>query len=215
MRKKLRTGRREFHGMAGTPTYVSYQEMLKRCYDESVIRYPNYGGRGITVCGRWRESFKAFLDDMGVKPEGFSLDRINTDGNYEPSNCRWADAKTQANNKTTNLQITFDGRTMNAQQWAEETGIPARIICQRLRRDKFSTEDALTRPNVLTHRTKKEKILRKRYQPFTANGKTQSLVEWARELKLNPRALLNRISSGRFTLEQALSKVSRKSKVNK
>lgn len=144
MRNKLRTGRREKHGMAGTPTYISYQEMLKRCYDGSVIRYPSYGGRGITVCDRWRESFKAFLEDMGVKPDGFSLDRIDTNGNYSPENCRWADAKTQANNKTTNLEITLYGRTMNAQQWAEETGIPARIIRQRLQRDGLTTRQALS-----------------------------------------------------------------------
>lgn len=157
MRKKLRTGRREVHGMAGTPTYVSYQEMLKRCYDESVIRYPSYGGRGITVCGRWRESFKAFLEDMGVKPEGLSLDRIDTDGNYTPENCRWADNKTQANNKTTNVLIELDGEVLSISRWAEKTGVPARIIGQRLRRDKLSPRQALSpmrEPGSGRHRKK-------------------------------------------------------------
>ena len=80
--------------------YSSYIAMKRRCLDKREQSYKHYGGRGITVCERWLESFKNFYADMGRRPRvGLSLDRINNDGNYEPSNCRWADAKTQGNNR--------------------------------------------------------------------------------------------------------------------
>lgn len=215
MKKKLKVGPMERHGYAGTPTYVSYQEMLKRCYNPSVIRYPIYGGRGIKVCDRWRESFLSFLKDMGEKPSRkHSLDRIDNNGDYCPENCRWATNKEQCNNKRNNRYVNAFGKIQTISEWAEETGIPPRIILQRLDRDNFSVEEALTRHNKVNPKPKKEPTLRKRYQSYTAHGRTQTLIEWAKELKLDPKALLNRISSGRFTLDRALSKVSRKSKAN-
>ncbi len=74
--------------------------MIQRCEDTNVPVYQNYGGRGITVCPRWRDSFQAFFDDMGKRPSlRHSLDRTNNDGHYEPTNCQWATAKQQANNR--------------------------------------------------------------------------------------------------------------------
>lgn len=78
-----------------SPTYISWTMMLQRCYNPHTAGYHRYGGRGIAVCDSWRHSFESFLSDMGERPEGTSIDRINSDGNYEPSNCRWADRKTQ------------------------------------------------------------------------------------------------------------------------
>lgn len=85
-------------GRKPSRTYSSWYAMKARCSNPNNKRYDDYAGRGITFCDRW-ESFQNFLEDMGERPEGTSLDRINVNGNYEPTNCRWADAQTQANNK--------------------------------------------------------------------------------------------------------------------
>lgn len=91
---------RRKHGYSQTPEYESYKKMMRRCYDPSSENYEFYGGRGIQVCKRWRDSIEAFMDDLGEKPEGdYTLDRIDVNGDYTPQNCRWADAQTQQRNK--------------------------------------------------------------------------------------------------------------------
>lgn len=96
-------GRRKHGDCVGgkrAPEYITWRNMLKRCHNENDTAYDNYGGRGIRVCKRWRESYAAFLADMGRKPSScHSIDRIRVNRGYYPTNCRWADAVTQANNK--------------------------------------------------------------------------------------------------------------------
>lgn len=87
------------HGYDGTRTYKSYHAMRERCNNTNHLHYRHYGGRGITVCARWMESFQNFLADMGERPDNMTLDRKDNDGNYEPSNCKWSTKREQENNK--------------------------------------------------------------------------------------------------------------------
>lgn len=101
LRKKNPIKSRHGHARAGriSPTYKSWYAMIQRCENPKNVRFARYGARGIVVCAAW-SSFDQFLQDMGERPEGKTLDRINPDGNYEPANCRWATPKEQANNKS-------------------------------------------------------------------------------------------------------------------
>jgi len=132
------------HGLWGTPTYYSWAQMLSRCRNQEAPEWPNYGGRGIKVCERW-EKFENFLSDMGIRPNGRSIDRINNNGNYEPGNCRWATRAEQNSNSRRNRLITHNGITKTMTQWSKDLSIPFGMIRGRLDRG-WSGSDALTIP---------------------------------------------------------------------
>lgn len=118
------------HGMAGTGTYSSWLAMWSRCTSETNVSYPNYGGRGVSVCDRWK-SFSNFLADMGERPEGMTLDRKEVMGNYTPENCSWATKEEQDNNKRTCVYVTVGDRTQTYAQWGRELGISANAVRRR------------------------------------------------------------------------------------
>src|SRR5258708_36748370 len=101
---------REIHGMTDTSTYITWREIKQRCANKRNKAYPYYGGRGITYCKEW-ESFVTFLRDMGERPSGTSLDRINNDGPYSPENCKWSTRAEQARNRRGIKLLTFKGKT--------------------------------------------------------------------------------------------------------
>lgn len=92
------TGARKTHGMFNTPTHRSWSAMIQRCYNPNRDNYEHYGARGIRVCDRWRK-FENFLEDMSVRPDGLTLERIDNSGNYEPDNCMWATHSQQMKNR--------------------------------------------------------------------------------------------------------------------
>lgn len=120
--------------------------MIWRCYRKEHNSYKYYGGRGITVCDEWLNNFQAFYDwalDSGYQ-EKLTLDRVDNNGNYDPSNCRWATPKQQANNTRANHLITHNGETKTVSEWAELLGITHQALDDRLRSQSWTVEDALT-----------------------------------------------------------------------
>lgn len=111
----------------------SYEAMVRRCTDANDKDFKNYGARGITVHQPWLDDFQVFVADMGVKPKGHSLGRINNNADYSPENCRWESAKDQANNRRNNKLLTHNGQTKTISQWADDIGICRKVIAYRVR----------------------------------------------------------------------------------
>lgn len=129
-----------------TPTVQSWQAMKRRCTDPKVSGYERYGGRGITYDPKW-ETYEGFVEDMGERPEGTTIDRIDNDGNYEKSNCRWATTAEQMSNISTNRRVKIGGEILTISQASRKYDIGVSTIAARLDRG-WSNEDAVTKPKL-------------------------------------------------------------------
>ena len=145
-RRELTAQRNTKHGRYGTPEHNSWSGIRDRCCNPKNKDFHKYGGRGIKMCQRWRESFESFYQDMGDRPSpSHSIERKNVNGDYELSNCMWAMPKAQGRNKRNSMMLTARDRTMQVNDWAEAIGIKKETICSRLRLG-WSVEDALFTP---------------------------------------------------------------------
>lgn len=142
------------HGMSGTLTHRSWCAMKTRCTNPNVPSYADYGGRGIKICEHWINSFENFFADMGERPGlNYSIDRINVNGNYEPSNCRWATTSEQMNNTTRSVYLEHRGLTLSLSEWSRRIGIDVAVLSWRVQQG-WSPTDALTRkPRIGLRRT--------------------------------------------------------------
>ncbi len=180
------------HGDTGSPEHETWMRMTSRCRYTKTRAFHRYGGRGIKVCKRWGV-YENFLADMGRRPSAkHSLDRIDNDGNYEPTNCRWATQREQVHNSSSVRLITYGGQTLCVTDWAKKIGLKRETLFGRLR--KWSLEDALTRPDS------SRRLL-------TYKGETMSVTDWAKKFGLRHACLTHRLHRG-WSLEEALTKPS-------
>lgn len=157
-RVKVTGKRATTHGMSKTSEHRIWAGIKNRCLNPAEERFKDYGGRGIVICQRWRESFAAFFSDLGVRPSSrHSIDRIDNNGHYScgecseclthqwPANCRWATMETQQRNKLNNRVLTFNGTAQTLADWSETCGINRHTLTHRLQLG-WSVEKALTTP---------------------------------------------------------------------
>ncbi|MDZ7905216.1 MAG: hypothetical protein U5N55_05140 [Cypionkella sp.] len=136
------------HGMSETPEYQAWASMKARCSNPNLENYARYGGRGISVCDAWAQSFDAFFAHMGPRPDGRSLDRIDVDGNYEPGNCRWATASEQSQNRTNTLYVNVDGKMVALSKIEAEMGLTKGVVAARIAMG-WTVDRAISEPQLV------------------------------------------------------------------
>lgn len=187
----------EKHGEHGTRLYTIWAHMKSRCLDPDCDCYQHYGGRGISICDEWKDSFAAF--SKWARANGYSseltLDRIDVNGNYEPSNCRWATRKEQNRNMRSTRMLTFMGETLCLEDMATKYGINKATLAQRLQRG-WSLEDAI----VIKPGEKRGNITF-----ITFRGLTLPLTKMAKHYGIKAATLCVRLKRG-WSLEDALTK---------
>ena len=172
-------------------TRSSWINMKSRCYRQKDRQFANYGGRGITVCDKWIDDFDAFLADMGERPHGMSIDRIDNEKGYFPGNCRWATTKEQVRNTRRNKVIVYKGQTKCLASWADDLGISYRaLICRMQRGQAF--EQAIS-------------LVWRRIDNISHGNETKSISEWSRELGINYNQLWRRIRVRGWTLQECMA----------
>ncbi len=151
----IRNGRFR-HGLRDAPEYQVWKGMKQRCENPKHKSFNDYGGRGIRVCQRWRDSFAAFLEDMGNRPSPrHNIDRIDNNGDYEPGNCQWVLRRVNNRNRRVNHLLTFNGRTQTMTDWAAELGISLQTLAWRLNTAKWPAGKALSHGRRDSRRTRR------------------------------------------------------------
>ncbi len=172
--------------------YSSWKSIKRRCFDTKFKSYKNYGGRGIKICERWENSFLNFITDMGMMPHpSCSIDRIDNDGNYEPNNCRWATRIKQANNKSNNVFLEWNGEKKTVAEWSRSTNIPIVAIRERLK--KWSIEKTLSTPLKSNN-----KIIKK----IKFGNKSLSMYEWEKVLSIDRSTIYRKLQKSRINFEK-------------
>lgn len=150
IRKKTTLKLNMTHKKTGTNIYCTWANMKQRCYNPKNKQFKDWGGRGIAVCKQWRDSFEAFYKDVSKLPhfgeKGYSLNRKNNDGNYEPENVEWSNQYSQANNKRNNHLISYNGEVYSLSQWAAKLGIKRSTLDQRINAYYWSIDKAIGTP---------------------------------------------------------------------
>ena len=177
--------------------YTIWNNIKRRCNDENSEKYPRYGGRGIKICNEWYvfDAFYEWALNNGYK-DNLSIDRMDNDGNYEPNNCRWVDDIVQANNKSTNHLIEYNGETHTLQEWSRIVGIDRRTIWKRIIQYGWSVSDALEKP------IKKQKQGKDLLIEF--KGETHNLSDWSKILSITRETLKSRFKMG-WSIEKAFT----------
>ena len=144
LRKEITSARKQTHGQSETPTYKIWRAMRDRCLRKNNPHYKDYGARGITICERW-DNYANFLEDMGERPAGLSIERRDNEKSYSKENCYWATSLEQNNNRRDNIWLEFNGKKQTINQWGRELGFKLNCLTSRISAG-WSIEDALTIP---------------------------------------------------------------------
>lgn len=132
------------HNAVDTKEYITWSNIKARCTNSNNNSYSNYGGRGITICNRWSESFKNFYEDMGNCPKSFSIERIDNNKGYNKSNCIWASPKTQSMNRRSNFIVNYKGEEKPLKQWCEDLNLNYKKIFARIKQLGWTVDKALS-----------------------------------------------------------------------
>lgn len=180
------------HGKSNTREFGIWIGMHTRCYNAKAKSFTDYGGRGIDICERWKNSFDNFLSDMGAAPsKEHSIDRRDNDGNYEPGNCYWATRAEQANNKRNSIRISIDGVTRTISQWAAISGLAYETIYQRHCKSNSVDQHQLLKA--------------KRAGAITFKGCTDTYHGWSKKTGIKPSTIAMRIKAYGWSVEKSLT----------
>lgn len=189
----------KIHGLTGSKIYHTWTNIKQRCSNPDCDNYSLYGGRGIKVCNEWKHDFMAFYNwSMSHGYIGnLSIDRIDVNGNYEPSNCKWSTSKEQARNRRSNHIITYNGETKTLIEWAEQYNIKFEALYGRIK-NGWPIDKALTMPLGKHYRKSSNDLI-------TFGNMTKSLKEWAEQYNISYRTFWKRIKKLNWPIEKALT----------